>query len=241
MTTIQKMFVERTAHSIIDSGGIYGRQYQRNAERDLASEPQATLVFGEWGTEVTVSTFLHLEACLEEDKFCEEFNALPCDEWNSEIWGMSTDQGTWLEDRMFVVEGTTWNSYNWDNNFDQILQGTKLERDGEEYVILQVHGGCDARSGYTDAKLFKIQDNMNDYFMFDSSRFDLNRADAEKAGYPVQPQTYGNSDWISIDFREPCNPTIYDHRVSDEVDVPKSFWENIPHQKIEGVQDAVEH
>jgi hypothetical protein len=240
-TLLHNMFVERTGHSLIDSGDFYGRAYQRNAKRDLKGEPQATMILGEWGVEIYVSTFHHLLACLELDHLCEKFNSLPCEEWNSDYHHISADQQTWLEDRGFYATGNAWNSCNWENNFDQTVQGQNIEQDGEEYVLLSIHGGCDVRSGYTDARLFKIQDWMNDYFMQDDSCFDLSREDAEKAGYPVQPQTYGDSDWISLDFREPCNPTVYDHRVSDEVEVPKSFWENIPHQKIEGVQRAVEH
>ena len=31
--------------------------------------------------------------------------------------------------------------------------------DGEPYLLLQIHGGCDVRGGYTDAKLFKPSDD----------------------------------------------------------------------------------
>ena len=35
------------------------------------------------------------------------------------------------------------------------MQGTTLEIDGEYYFIIQIHGGADARGGYTHAKMFK--------------------------------------------------------------------------------------
>lgn len=243
MKTIQKMLVEPTAHHLCDSGSIYGRNYQRNAERDFSSEPQAKLSTKYGWPEVTVNTSQHLEACLEEDDLCVQFNNLDCDDWNSDFYGTSAEQSIWLEDHGFVPEGGAWNSYNWENAFDQTLQGQRFERDGEEYVLLQIHGGCDVRSGYTDAKLFKIQDWTNDYFMLDDCRFDLDRKVAEAAGYPVTeitPHGY-DSDWLSLDFRNGYEIVIYDPRLSDEVDVPKNFWERLPELNLEGVQNAIEH
>ena len=37
------------------------------------------------------------------------------------------------------------------------LPDTALEIDGEDYVLLQVHGGADVRGGYTDARLFTFK------------------------------------------------------------------------------------
>jgi len=243
-TLLRNMFVERTGHHICDSGGIYGRAYQMNAERDLKGEPQATMTIGEWGVEISVSTFHHLLACLELDSVCDAFNTMGTPDWDGEYYGTSEEQSAFL-DRIGADVEDCWNTANWENNFDQTLQGHRVDINGEEYVLLQVHGGCDVRSGYTDAKLFKLQDWMNDYFMRDDSRFDIPRADAEKAGLPVTEtiSEYGyDADWVSATvWGYVGHATVYDPRASDDVDVPKSFWEALPHQKIEGVQDAVEH
>lgn len=240
MQLLLDMFREPTAHHLCDSGGIYGRAYQMNAQRDLAAEPQATLKISEWGVEFTVSTYHHLCACLELDELCNEFNALGCGNWNSDkYYGIDSEQECWLDDRGFWPEGSTWNTYNWENSFDQILQGCNLERDGETYVLLQVHGGCDARSGYTDAKLFKMQDWMQDYFLRDDSRFDIPRSVAEKAGYPV---IAGEHDWVTVDMHGwSGNVRFYDHNLDDEADADASILAALPHQTIEGAQDAVEH
>ena len=42
----------------------------------------------------------------------------------------------------------------------QILQGANIIIDEDEYVLIQIHNGADARGGYTDAKLFKCEDGM---------------------------------------------------------------------------------
>ena len=35
-----------------------------------------------------------------------------------------------------------------------MIQGTWLDFNGREYLLLQIHQGCDVRGGYTDARLF---------------------------------------------------------------------------------------
>jgi hypothetical protein len=52
----------------------------------------------------------------------------------------------------------TFNTYNGDSDLSQILQGSWLTINDEPYLLLQVHGGCDARGGYTNAKLFKTME-----------------------------------------------------------------------------------
>ena len=52
------------------------------------------------------------------------------------------------------------NTYNGGSDLSQVLQGAWLEdADGDTYLLLQIHGGCDVRGGYTDAKLFKTSDD----------------------------------------------------------------------------------
>jgi len=239
MTTIQNMLVEPTAHSIIDSGGIYGRSYQRNAERDFDKEPQAILKIGKYGVEVTVNTKQHLDVCLAEDDLCEAFNALPCEDWDGG-YGLSQKGLDFLNSIGAEIENS-WNSYNWENNFDQTLQGYRIDIHGEEYTLLQVHGGCDVRSGYTDAKLFRVEEP--DYWMHDDTSFGISREDAEAAGYPEQPCTYCDSDeiYVKIYGYYGSDTQAYDPRASDDVDLPDDFWDKLRHQTIEGVQDAIEH
>lgn len=238
MTTLHDMFVEPTAHHLCDSGSIYGRSYQTNQKRDFASEPQATLSTKYGYPEVSVNTVQHLEACLEEDVLCRAFNALENNAWDGErSWGISAEHDEFLDAIGADIE-EPWNSYNWDNCFDQVVQARRVYINGEEYVLMQIHGGCDVRSGYTDAKLFKIIEP--DYFMDDCCSFDIPRPIAEAAGYPVQPCDYDDSDYIIIDVRG-SDVEVYDPRTSDTVEVPEGFWEALPELKLEGVQRAIEH
>lgn len=114
----------------------------------------------------TVNIFHYLTQALELDETCEAFNALPCNEWDSDkAYGISEEQAQWLENHGLVI-GYTWNSYNGESNLSQVLQGANVSYNSSnfeypEYILLQIHQGADVRGGYTDAKLFKV---ASEYF-----------------------------------------------------------------------------
>mgnify|MGYP003113883225 CR=1 FL=1 len=171
---IHTMLTTSTGTHMLDSGGDNGRHWQRNQSKSLAdfnAEPEAVL---EWyckrddagniieaSPEVTVSLFHKLTSgVIWQDDYCREFNAMPCDDWRGDYYGTSSEQSEWLDMRGFVQPHGSdgWNTYNWDNNFSQVIQGHNLELEGEHYVLIQVHNGADVRGGYTDAKLFRLND-----------------------------------------------------------------------------------
>ena len=175
-TLIHAMLTTNTGTHMLDSGGDYGRNWQRNQGKTLAdfqAEPAALL---NWYVkrddddniisaepEVTTSVFHKLTSgIMWQDDLCREFNAMPCDDWRGDYYGTSVDQTEWLDLRGFE-QRRGWNTYNWAANFSQTMQGHDLERDGENYVLIQIHGGADVRGGYTDAKLFRLSDHYEHY------------------------------------------------------------------------------
>lgn len=53
----------------------------------------------------------------------------------------------------------TYNTYNGEwHGLSQCLQGTNLGGPYAEYVLLQVHGGCDIRGGYTSPRVYLADD-----------------------------------------------------------------------------------
>lgn len=157
-TTVFGMFQEGTGAALCDSGGSYGRHWQRNQLRaleDFQAEPEVS--WSEHGYFV-ISTFHYLlkAAGLELDHVSRAFNALDCDDWDGDTYGISKAQSDWLADRGFEY-GSSWNTYNGETSLSQVLQGTNLTCAGERYVLIQLHQGCDVRGGYTDARLFKLQ------------------------------------------------------------------------------------
>jgi hypothetical protein len=154
------MLTENTGRHPLDSGGAYGRAWERNQARtieDFESEPEEKYTYRKSGNylERTVSVF-HFLSQLDMDELCEEFNAMPCRDWDAddEVYGVSKAQWDWLKANHEVKVGYTFNTYNGDSDLSQILQGSWVEIDDEVYLLLQIHGGCDARGGYTNAKLF---------------------------------------------------------------------------------------
>lgn len=165
---IFKMLTENTGRALCDSGGAYGRNWERNQNKtldDFENNPSCTFSVDMWETDgkkrfdanVNIDLFHHLNRVLELDGLCDDFNALPVNDWDSDFYGVSNEGFEWLNMMGFTSQGDGFNSYNWNASFSQVIQGQFLDHEnGDLYVLLQIHGGCDVRGGYTDAKLFRM-------------------------------------------------------------------------------------
>lgn len=160
---IYNMLIENTGRAMGDSGDAYGRAWERNQGKtmqDFENEPEELWTYNKRWNELSrrVSVFHYLSE-LETDWICDYFNEMPCLNWDAEgVYGVSEEQWQWLNSKCEVMVMDTYNTYNWDSDLSQILQGSWLEINDETYMLLQIHGGCDARGGYTDAKLFKCEE-----------------------------------------------------------------------------------
>ena len=179
--TIAAMLTENTGTHMLDSGGSGGRAWQRNAGKaldDFESQPSATAEIyvserkGELTAEIMpcVNVFhLLTGGALELDDICKEFNAMPVDDWDGGFSGVSLAGYEWLMSNCGfetqVKGGEGFNTYNWASNHSQVMQGNMLTLEGEygeeQYILIQIHGGADVRGGYTDAKLFKLDDHAD--------------------------------------------------------------------------------
>ena len=169
---VYAMLMENTGTHFLDSGDANGRMWQRNQAKtieDFDNELEATIEKSEWTDkdgkvhteyERDVSVFHYLSE-LELDHVCDKFNDLntDCKDWEGDIsWGVCQAGADFLE--LIGMESKhEFNTYNFDCDLSQVLQGSWLDMDGEMYLLLQIHGGADVRGGYTDAKLFKVQDD----------------------------------------------------------------------------------
>ena len=200
-TVIYGMLTENTGSHMLDSGGAYGRHWERNQKKTLEeflAEPVQTFTGGEW-PEVSKSLFWHLVNFLNhEPELTAEYHEFAKD-YIDEPW-LAIDE-LWLDKLGVPAEGefysdARWqfNSYNFENWLvDQTIQGTFFGMNGTEYLILQVHGGCDVRGGYTRPQVFSLSTWYGkDSFIFDAERADLmcsgsecsNRLDI--SGYEVE-------------------------------------------------------
>jgi len=184
-----EMITENTGIAMCDSGGDDGRMWQRNRKayptlqklRD--SEPvtfdRHQYGSGKWELLHTVNIFHYLRDVLELDPICAGYDKAllranklkePWIDYSIEekcsVYGVTASTVAYLKEiEAEKGEGNTFNTYNDGNSpLSQILQGTLLTIRGGAYLLLQIHGGADARGGYTDARLFKIK--RNDYGPF---------------------------------------------------------------------------
>lgn len=172
---IFSMLTENTGVHMCDSGGDNGRMWQRNANKcvaDFENEPQELYQYDPKYNEIyrTVSVFHYLTNNLEVDNIAFRFNELntnakdweaDCKEDCASLYGVSLNAWLNLVTENEVEVQRSWNTYNGDSDLSQILQGANLTINEEHYILIQIHGGADARGGYTDAKLFKCGDYMD--------------------------------------------------------------------------------
>jgi len=175
------MLKENTGIHFLDSGGAYGRHYEKNQGRDFKSEKPCEAEINEWkdgNWEVSLSynIFHFLNNYLEHNKECEklgksflEFCETP--EYKDKAWleCMEAWAATVHEEGQHPSPYTE-NTYNYDNLLSQVIQFTTFEKQEKTYILLQIHGGCDERGGYTKPRIFLVPDT--DYFrlaMFDVS------------------------------------------------------------------------
>jgi len=149
------MLTENTGKALCDSGGAYNRHWQENQKRSLADFENEKSVKWE-GDYYSISVFHYLVNGLELDNICDAFNSAytPCENWDSELYGVSEKGESFLINDLGMEIKRTFNSYNGESALSQVIQGTWLEFNEKNYLLLQIHNGCDVRGGYTDARLF---------------------------------------------------------------------------------------
>ena len=149
---ISSMLKENTGAHLLDSGGAYGRNWERNQEREFESEPRATLDL--WGDlSISLYHFLNDRLTYVEDED-EDFH-----DWaghRDEYWL------TLMEEYPEAIGGTykgTINSYNHESMLSQVIQYVTYKNANDEpRILLQIHGGCDVRGGYTAPRVFAPED-----------------------------------------------------------------------------------
>lgn len=160
---IRAMLTENTGSHFLDSGGAYGRNWERNQSVDFGADvPPTTLSFEFGGISVTHDLYHFLVDTLEYDPDLDAAFQLYADQPENADEGwltlMETFPGlhfTEADDRrQFVV-----NTYNNEDSLSQTIQYIGIFVEGDEYVLLQIHGGCDVRGGYTRPRAFRVWDD----------------------------------------------------------------------------------
>lgn len=156
---LAEMLTENTGRALCDSGGAYGRHWEQNQGMtldDWKAQPEVTPVYYNGVLDYyTISVFHYLDRQLDRDEVCEAFDKWQGVDWDGEYYGVSARAQTFLDRIGFEATGIM-NSYNYESALSQVIQYTTGRIGDGYYVLMQTHGGCDVRGGYTDARLFVL-------------------------------------------------------------------------------------
>lgn len=164
---VYKMLTENTGVHFLDSGMSNGRHWQRNQSKtieDFASDPAELYIKyrNDDYIERSVSVFHYITEMYELDSICDKFNRIKSTDWDGDFYGVSAKGQEFLNEIGYDKNPREWNTYNGESDLSQTLQGVSLRLfvDGqyEDYALIQIHNGADVRGGYTDAKLFKVNE-----------------------------------------------------------------------------------
>lgn len=167
-TVLSKMLRENTGSHMLDSGGAYGRHWERNQKTDFAKQPAASVEFslyengnGKRADIVYTANVYHwllerVEYLPELQKQINAFAKLPDQKDNAWLQTMETFPKYLAAMGQEVGPAHTFNTYNGECVLSQTLQGVCFELNGQSVVLLQIHGGCDVRGGYTAPKCFAV-------------------------------------------------------------------------------------
>jgi hypothetical protein len=173
---IAEMMRENMGASILDSGGAYGRSWQRALTRDFSRRERASLRASVWVFEgcpridldLSIDLHSYLSDRLDYDASMtatyKRF-ARRVEHRNSYVLEIMEAFPKFLEDVKGFDVREMWceNSCNQDNLLSGAVQFVQFAADGTTYVALQIHGGCDLRGGYTSPKLFACDDTFGDW------------------------------------------------------------------------------
>ena len=146
-TKLKEMFIEPINHYSGDSGSIYGYRYEDNKKNGvpddkfiiLSDEPKVDL------SDIFFNTYWLLNQYCEYDEAkTQKLQELGLQEWE-------------LNNGMDKLEAEY--TYNMDLCISQdfIFHGYE-NMFSERFIVIELHNGCDARTGFTDPVVFECND-----------------------------------------------------------------------------------
>jgi len=160
---------ENTGIAMCDSGGAYGRNWEKNQGRTFIDEPATVLNFEKWGEcfhiNITHNVFHWLNERVDYDagmtrrlKAFARRKQYEDSYWPEIVEDFAGEHGA-NEDSIGSV-----NTYNGADLLSQVLQYYHwYNRDTDvEYAAIQIHGGADVRGGYTAPKVYRVSDGLFD-------------------------------------------------------------------------------
>ena len=162
---LYNMFIEDTGIHMLDSGMSNNRHWQQNQKLKIDDFVNREMVtYNKEYDYHSVDTFQFLYNALNVDKDTDELNKL-FDEFINREENKDecylTNIYDFLSDLLEMEYDKIDNTYNFNETLTQDFQFGIFEYNNNEYVILQIHNGCDVRGGYTKPYIFKIDDGSD--------------------------------------------------------------------------------
>ena len=161
---ISDMLKENTGVAMMDSGGHYGRNHERNQKVVFKDTPKIevglwTQTDGTLEVSLTRSVYWYLIDNLNISETSEMLNKTFKDGCDKDTPYLS-EMETFLEEINENEELNTkvYNTYNGEEFLSQTLQYGIFGFQDKTYIILQIHGGCDVRGGYTTPRVFELNE-----------------------------------------------------------------------------------
>jgi len=157
---IKQLLYQNTGKHGLDSGDYYGRHWQQNQGRDFEEEPEVELSFSHEYIDYTRSVYHFLINTLDYDRTLTESLYDFSDKLDDKYlnWGEVIEK--WLEENNYHSIHHN-NTYNGECNLSQSLLYNLITKEeygsdlyDTDFIILQIHNGCDIRGGYTDPVIF---------------------------------------------------------------------------------------
>lgn len=177
---VYNMICENTGRHFLDSGGAYGRHWERNQTHtieDFIKSPKIVMTPKMYGErlelDVTKSLFHHLCDNLEYDEYLDRlwitFDSLHKDTyWDGQDGTMNMfyqlirrKRGRNRKWNYWQFEGEHYSGYTY--NDENILSQDFVYYVMGEYVFIQSHNGCDARGGFSTPHLFIMGEGLLNY------------------------------------------------------------------------------
>lgn len=153
---LASQFTENTGTHFLDSGGAYGRAWQRNQGKVVQDFLNAPSVSIDHKYQCySINMYQWLLSNLTYDSLMQRRFELIIGETNdphlvdAETFAEKMHDGSKYELRTF-------NSYNGESLLDGVIQGVLFTHHDQQYIALQIHGGCDVRGGYTAPKMYAM-------------------------------------------------------------------------------------
>lgn len=207
---LHSQWLEPTGRHMLDSGGAYGRNWERNQGKPVEAWTEAPeVVIDEWGVSVNTFqlllkhlTYTHNSALLEAS-FRRYVERTPeGDAYYNSSWSVEA----WLDQDLGVTPEDSYNTYNFETLLDSTLQAVHFETLTGRYIALSYHGGCDVRGGYTNYKVYEVCEDYCLLAAYGDAYLRCSNSECEvladiRGGYSVEYQEGTDAD---IDLTKPC-------------------------------------